>query len=377
MSTLAISNVINVSVSTPPTGVSAYQNNNLAIFTKEVPVNGAITFAAPGIYVSLADVGTDWGTGSEVYSQASLIFSQQPNILSGDGKLIVFPIQSGDILAGVIPIALPIQFFGGALYAGYAPVDAELIAAAPVAQSQRVLLYVSQYLTTAVAGVFTTIHNLSTSQVRKLLYTQAGTALGARLMAAAYAGRGQSVDFSGNDTTSNMHLKQLAGIEADLGITQSLLTACQTAGVDVYPSIGGRASVFCSGGDDFFDNVYNLNWLVFALTVAGFNALAETGTKIPQTEPGIAILRNAYTNVLKQGVANGFLAPGAWNSPELFGDPAALIRNIAQLGFYIYSQPVNQQPQVDRAARKAPLIQIAVKYAGAVDSSSVVVFVNP
>jgi hypothetical protein len=32
--------------------------------------------------------------------------------------------------------------------------------------------------------------------------------------------------------------------------------------------------------------------------------------------------------------------------------------------------------QVDRAARKAPLVQIALKEAGAVHSSSVVIFVN-
>lgn len=381
MSTLPITNVITVSVSSPPAGVSAYQNNNLAIFSKESPVNGAITFPNPGIYKSPTDVLTDWGANSEAYAQAVEVFSQTPNILNGQGQLIIFPIQSGDTLATVIPLGLTIIQFGGALYAGYAPNDAELEAAAPVGDTYRVKIFGSQYLAsalTAVSGVWAIINALHATHFRKLLYLQAGTALGARLMAAAYAGAGLSTDFNGSNTTATMHLRQLSGIAADQGITQTILNRCQVIGVDVYPTIAGRPSVFCAdGGDDYFDNVYNLDWLVFALQVAGFNALAEVGTKIPQTEPGIAILRGAYLNVLKQGVANGFLAPGAWNSPELFGNPADLIRNILELGYYIYSAPVNLQAQSARAARQAPLIQIAVKYAGAVHSSSVVVFVNP
>jgi hypothetical protein len=140
--------------------------------------------------------------------------------------------------------------------------------------------------------------------------------------------------------------------------------------------ISGRASVFTSGADSYFDDVYNLDWLVFALQVAGFNALAETSTKLPQTEPGIAVLRNAYASVLKQAVVNGYFAPGQWNSPQLFGNPNDLIRNIAQVGWYIYSNPVNSQTQAQRVARQAPLIQIAGKEAGAVHSSAVVVYIN-
>lgn len=380
MSQLSISNVINISVSTPPVGIAAYQVNNLVIFTKETPVNGDITKADPGVYLSITDVLADWGSDSEVYAQAVAIFSQSPNILDGDGRLFVYPMDSGDTLDEVIVAYFGQQFFGGALVAGYDPTDEEYEDAAASAESLRVKTFVAKHTTAALAdttGLFFVLHGSSVEHCRKLLYTQGGTAEEARIMAAAYAGRAMSVNFDGNATAITMHLKQLATIQADLGITQAILETCQTLGVDVYPSIAGRASVFCSGGDDFFDNVYNLDWLVFALTVAGFNALATTGTKLPQTEPGIAVLRGAYITVLQQAVAVGFVAPGAWNSPELFGVPASLIRNVLQLGYYIYSQPVNQQSQAARAARAAPLIQIAIKYAGAVHSSSVIVYVNP
>ncbi len=72
MSYIPITNFVNVSVSSPPAGFSSYQVNNLAIFTKEVPINGAITAAAPGVYKSPTDVATDWGATSEVYAMGRL-----------------------------------------------------------------------------------------------------------------------------------------------------------------------------------------------------------------------------------------------------------------------------------------------------------------
>lgn len=380
MPSLPITNVVTISVSSPPAGVAAYKVNNLAIFTKEAPVNVAITAANPGVYKSPTDVATDWGTASEVYSMANAIFSQSPNILTGGGELIVFPMQSGDALAASITAAAPVAPFFGVLWAGYAPNDAEVIAAAAVTEPLRIKLFVSSHLTaslTPTTGLISILTVSGKKHARGLLYTRGAAAINARLMAAAYAGRAMSVDFEGSATTATMHLKDLVGIEPDPNITQAILTTAQTAGADVYTTIAGVPKVFTSGANDYFDNVYNTDWLVFALQVAGFNALATTSTKLPQTETGIAVLRGTYIDVLQQAVRNSFIAPGAWNSAELFGNPQDLISNVAEAGFYIYSTPVNLQSQAARVARQAPLIQIAIKLAGAVHSTSVVVSVNP
>jgi hypothetical protein len=188
------------------------------------------------------------------------------------------------------------------------------------------------------------------------------------------------VDFTGTNTTNTMHGKSLVGITQDTAITQAILNTAVTVGVDTYPSVGGGAQyegiVFTSGANDWWDDIYNQDWLVFALQVAGFNALTTTSTKLPQTEPGMAVLKGAYLGVLQQAVANGYVAPGAWNSPELFGIPADLIRNILDIGYYIFSTPVNRQSQTARVARQAPLVQIAIKLAGAIQSSNVVVSIN-
>ena len=198
-----------------------------------------------------------------------------------------------------------------------------------------------------------------------------------QIFAASYAGRALSTDFQGSLTASTMNLKPLVGITPDQSLSETTLLQAYAAGVDVYVNTGGLIGLYTSGANTFWDQVYGSFWLKFALQIAGANYLAGTPTKIPQTEDGMDGLKGAYRAVLTQGITNGFLAPGAWQSSTMFGNPADLVRNIADIGYYVYSQPVNQQSAADRVARKAPLVQIAAKLAGAIASSSVVVTVNP
>ena len=368
-----ISNVVTISVSQAPAGLSDYQINNLLILTKEIAVVSPGSF---GVYLNPTDVGTDWGTSSEVYAMANLIFSQQPNIITGGGSLIIANQGSMETLAAAIARLEPLVFFGGVLWAGYAPTEEEIYDAAEVVQPLRKMLFASSYLVANVetGGVFVAISEASLTYTRCLLYTV--SAQDARYMAAAYAGRAMSTNFSGSLTTTTMHMKELVGVLPDPNITQIILNECKTVGADVYINIGGLAKVFCTGGNTYYDSVYNLTWLVFALQIAGFNAIATTSTKLPQTETGMAVLRGAYLNVLTQAVVNGYSAPGTWNGAIPFGSPAVFARNVSQLGFYLYSAPVSTQSQADRLARKAPLVQIAVKEAGAIQSSSVIVNVQ-
>ncbi len=87
-------------------------------------------------------------------------------------------------------------------------------------------------------------------------------------------------------------------------------------------------------------------------------------------------LRNAYGQVCEKGITNGWIAPGSWNSPIPFGNPEDFKRNIEELGYYIYSEPIAKQAQSEREARKSPIVQIAVKCSGAIHSSDVIVTVE-
>jgi hypothetical protein len=173
-----------------------------------------------------------------------------------------------------------------------------------------------------------------------------------------------------------MNLKEISGVTADTGLTQTILTEAKAVGADVYANIAGLSCVMSHGANGFYDDVYNLLWLVGALEVAGFNYLRMAGTKIPQTESGMDGLKGAYRSVCKLAVTNGFVAPGSWTGSDTFGSPEDFRRNIADFGFYIYSAPVALQSSADRLARSAPTVQISFKYAGAIHSSAVIVNVN-
>ena len=375
MPDLSITNVVNITVATPPVGLANYRINNLAIFTRETPISSSDVFAYRA-YASPADVATDWGTNSEAYKMAVVVFSQTPNILTGNGQLLVFPMASNELLVDAIIAGSALAFFGGILWAGYAPNNDEILAAAIVAHSQKKLIGVSSYLIADLnsGGLFDTIHNEHLTYARMFLHTLGSSQ--ARIAVAGYMSRLMSTDFDGSNTTSTMQMKDLVGIDVDTGINQTTANLCEVVGADFYASIAGLPKVFSTGGNDYSDNVYNTMWLVFALEVAGFNAIATTSTKLPQTEPGMAVLKGAYQDILNQGVRNGFIAPGSWTSPERFGNTTDLLANIADQGWYIYSAPVALQNQADREARTAPLVQIAIKLAGAIHSSDVIVYVN-
>lgn len=484
MSQLSISNIINVSVSQSNLGVNAYNTSNLGLFSDEIPAD---TFGDAGFkaYVDAPDVATDFGTASKTYQMALAIFSQQPNILAGNGQLIVilmstalqtlslsgvpasgaFTISYGgntttslpytatasqiqaalQLLPGLAGVSvtgslasqsLDIQMGGvygstpsvftfpsntletsGSVSITITPtiyMDGQTIGAAITAASTLVQFFgiiatetVSQIGGTDVAaaaavvqalnkiafwvsyntadieadGILTDFTTGAFSQSRGLYYGDDSVVSGyeglnAMLMMAAYASLGLSVNFSGSNTTTTMNLKTLNTIQPDPSMTQTIYNNAATAGADIYPSIQGDSAVISNGANQYFDYVYNLQWFVGAIQVAGYNYLAQTSTKIPQTESGMNGLKGAYRNVCQQAVTNQFLAPGTWTSSTTFGTQALFFDNIAQQGYYIYSQPIAQQSQTNRAAREAPLVQIATKTAGAIQSSSVIIYVN-
>jgi len=268
-----------------------------------------------------------------------------------------------------------VQYF--ALMASMILSETDLLAAAAVVQPlNKVALAVSRtQADVAPGGKLDLLRSGSFTKTRGLYYGGASD-IDALVMMASYAGRAFSTNFNGSNTTQTMHLKDLIGVQPDPSMNQTLLNQCQDAGADAYVSIQGVAKTFCSGANDFFDNVYNLEWFVGAMQVAYFNVLAQTSTKIAQTEQGVDSLKSAIRTVCEQAISNQFLAPGSWTSPNIFGSQEDLIANIAQRGYYIYSSPVAKQLVAERESRTAPLIQVAAKYAGAIHKGNVIININ-
>jgi len=252
--------------------------------------------------------------------------------------------------------------------------DADLTELAATVQSLDKFQAVGSNLTADIAGIFTTLKDAGYTKTRCMLYTNSEN--DALDFAAGYMSRLMSINFNATGTALTMHLKDFVGLVADDGITQTILDAAKKAGVDVIADFG-IPKIFISGANLFSDQVYTRLALQVDLQIIGFNYLAQTTTKIPQTETGMDGLKGAYRGVMKRYVGAGVFAPGTWNSSTRFGNPADHDRNIEEFGFFIYSIPVAQQAQTERTARIAPVCQIAAKEAGAIHSSDVVVLVEP
>jgi len=236
------------------------------------------------------------------------------------------------------------------------------------------LYFAPSSLTADTTGVFKTIKDAGLTHTRCLLYTD--SADDALDYAAGYAGRGLCINFSGFLTAHTMNLKEITGLDADSGITQTVYNTAKANGVDVYANIGGLSKLMTSGENQYFDQVYTRLAFKMRLAVAGFNFLATTNTKIPQTEEGMNGLKGALRKICNQFVENGTFAPGAWTSSTTFGNPEDHIRNIKDVGYFIYSSPISAQTPADRNARKAPPIYVAAKDSGAIHSADVSVYIE-
>lgn len=489
---LPITEIINVTITETPQGLAIPNVNSLAIFTNEAPISPA-TYGAFGVFVSPSAVVGAFGTNSVTAAMANAVFSQVPNVLSGNGQLVIIPLLSsvsatagywtstsivanisaiaavsnGDLkvtvnsvvnnlanlnftgctslaqIAAIIQNALPAginvtansteiivtsdkvgssstvalaAYSGGGTdlttsgllntaagaatgganssgetiaaaiartsgLVGYCGIitnlnleDAAIESAAATIQALDNLFMVDFSSISDLAGAITTIQQATEQKTRCLLYTPGQTL--ANLMKSAYAGRGFSVDFTGSNTVATLALKQLATITPDNGISQTVYASLNAAGADAYVSYAGVPGIESSGGNDYFDNQYVNLALKFALQTAAFNYLAQTNTKVPQTEAGMTGFKSALIQVMQQFVNNGALAPGQWNSSETFGDPQIFNQNILTNGYYVYSQPIATQSASARNARVAPLVQIAAKRAGAIQSANILVVIN-
>lgn len=474
---LPITNFVNVSVTQLSPGIGNYNTSNVGLFTDEAPNLGTFGNLGYAAYLEPTQVGIDFGTNSKTYQMAVSLFSQQPNILTGSGELIVvlmtnavkhlafsgtpasgtflltynanssaainwndtasqiqvkaraLPGLEEVVVSGSMATSLDIKMAG--IYAPLAlttssntlmtsvpaaititittPTAAEtlanaitrtstlvqyfgviadetadvmgqtdVLAAAAIIQAlNKIALFVgNDPADIAQGGLLDLLRSGSLTKGRALYYGD-DVDLNCLEYMAAYAGRGFSVDFSGSNTTTTMNLKVLAGIQPDPTITQTQLDLAKAAGADTYASYQGVPAIDSTGANQYFDQVYNREWFVGALQVAGFNYLAQSSTKIPQTESGMDGLKGSYRNICEEAVTNQYLAPGTWTSATTFGNQAQFLLNIAQRGYYIFSTPISQQNAADRADRKAPLVQIAGKEAGAIQSSNVVVTINP
>ncbi|GFM38000.1 DUF3383 domain-containing protein [Desulfovibrio psychrotolerans] len=188
-------------------------------------------------------------------------------------------------------------------------------------------------------------------------------------------GRAFTVNFNANRSTITLKFKQEPGVVAE-GLTETQATTLTSKNCNVFAAYDNDTAILQEGvmsGGAFFDEIHGLDWLQNAVQTECYNALYQSKTKIPQTDAGVNRIVATISKVMKEGVNNGLIAPGMWNA-DGFGQLET--GDYLPTGFYIYAQPVDDQPQSEREQRKAPPIQVAAKLAGAIHSVDVQIDVN-
>lgn len=276
----------------------------------------------------------------------------------------------GETLAESVTRALEQVYFGGVITTQATEPSAIQTNAAAIQALDCVYFETIQSLK-QISDLGAAIKSAGLGKTRLLAYSD--DAETGKVAIATYASIASSVNYNGSNTMNTMNLKTLTGITGDSGLNDTYVLAAKTNGVDIYANTGGLSVVYSNDNNGYTDDIKGQLWLKKALEVAGFNYLRQVNTKIPQTEEAMTGLRNAYAQIAEKGITNGFIGAAPWNGSYPFGDSEDFAANIAEKGYYIYSLPIAQQTQTEREARKAPVVQLAVKCAGAIHFSDVIV----
>lgn len=188
-------------------------------------------------------------------------------------------------------------------------------------------------------------------------------------------GRALTVDYTGNATVITLAYKLEPGIMAE-GLNETQANALKAKRINAFLAFNNDTAIILNGvaaSGTFIDIVTGTDWLAVTLQNALYNLLYTTPTKIPQSDAGTHLLVTTAESVCSQAVANGLLAPGRWNST---GFGILKSGDFMSKGFYVWVQRMADQNPADRAARKAPPMQIAAKLAGAVHEISIAVTAN-
>ncbi|EJB9105612.1 DUF3383 domain-containing protein [Salmonella enterica] len=371
---LPVSNVVNVDVIIGPRAATGRNFGSLLILgtSTVIPVKERLR-----LYSSKEDIGSDFGVDSPEYEAATVYFSQSPRPKEVYVGRWAKTLATGEAGAAEKLMDAVNAVMGYTSWYGLGIADKEDIAdddwlkvAAAVEASG-----VSRILAITTSDPATMDATSTTDLAYKLKAAKYGRTFVQYSSSSKYAalsafGRAFTVNFNGSNTTITLKFKQ------EPGITYETLTTSQAAALDakncnVFVYYQNDTAILQQGvmsGGDFFDERHGLDWLQNYVQTNLYNLLYTSTTKIPQTDAGVTRLLSSVEQSMDQSVTNGLVAPGVWN-----GGPIGQLDSGDTLtkGYYVYAQPLSEQAQADREARKAPVIQVACKLAGAVHFADV------
>lgn len=371
---LPVSNVVNVDIIMSPSAATGRNFGSLLILgtSTVIPITERVR-----LYSSLADIGNDFGVSSQEYLAATPFFGQSPKptqVYVGRWAKTLATGETGDTETALQAVNAALGYtnwYGLELADSDAIADADILAVAGAIESSTVSRVFGVTTAEPDALVSTATDDIA-AKLKAANYSRTFVqySTSSKYASASLFGRAFTVDFTGNNTAITLKFKQ------EPGITYETLTTSQAAALDskncnVYVYYANDTAIIQQGvmaNGDFFDERHGLDWLQDYIQTNLFNLLYTSTTKIPQTEAGVTRLITNVEQSLEQAANNGLVAPGVWNGGDLgqlsTGDTLTK-------GYYVYATPLTQQSQADREKRKSPLIQCAIKLAGAIHYADV------
>lgn len=370
---LPVSNVVNVDVIIGPRAATGRNFGSLLILgtSTVIPVKERLR-----LYSSKEDIGSDFGVDSPEYEAATVYFSQSPRPKEVYVGRWAKTLATGEAGAAEKLMDAVNAVMGYTNWYGLGIADKEDIAdddwlkvAAAVEASgvSRILaITTSDPATVDATSTGDLAYKLKAAKYGRTFVQYSSSNKYAALSA---FGRAFTVNFNGSNTTITLKFKQEPGITYETLTTDQAALDAKKCNVFVYYQNDTailQQGVMSSG--DFFDERHGLDWLQNYVQTNLYNLLYTSTTKVPQTDAGVTRLLSNVEQSMDQSVTNGLVAAGVWN-----GGPIGQLDSGDTLtkGYYVYAQPISEQAQADREARKAPVIQVACKLAGAVHFADV------
>lgn len=375
---LPLSSVVNVDVVMSSTAATGRNFGSLLILGSSTTISAAERIR---LYVSIANIGDDFGVDSPEYAAALVYFSQSPQpeevYLGRWAKIADAGEEETETILDAVNACLNYSDWYGLIVADEVISGSDVLDADDVVSVAAIIEAATPSrifgVTSGDAGIIsTTVMTDVASRLKSGRYgrTFLQYSTSSPYAAASAFGRAFTVNFNASNTTITLKFKQEPTVTYEtLNIAQASAVDAKNANVFVYYANDTailQQGVMANG--DFFDERHGLDWLQNYVQTNLYNLLYTSPSKIPQTDAGVTRLLAGVEQSMDQSVNNGLVAPGVWNGGAI-GQLSS--GDTLTKGYYVYAQPLSAQAQADREARKSPLIQVACKLAGAIHYADV------
>lgn len=191
--------------------------------------------------------------------------------------------------------------------------------------------------------------------------------------AAAFMGMAMGLQASHADSSFMLCYQKCSGVSA-LTLSQEDVDDIQDLNGNVQIFRGYTHVLFEKGtmaSGIRYDDILYLDMIANALQEEAISMIAESGVKLPQTDDSTAQFINRFGSILMGYTERNILATGKWRGLDI--GPLST-GDYLENGYKMWADSYDMQSDADRAARKAMPINVALNFAGAIES--IVISIN-